>query len=336
MSWVKKPTEESDIFWQRWLKNHPESHEEFKKAQAIILRINFQGDQRIGERKEELLDLILRERKSQHYVEGESKKTLVLKLLPTLFRLAAACVVVILMATYLFSEFPVKNYPGEVQTVAFRTKSNPKGQKSIFFLPDKTKVILNAASQISFPEEFNANSREVFLEGEAFFDVTHDANRKFLVRSGEVVTEVHGTAFNVQAYSGEPVSIALQRGLVSVYPALAGQPTIPQYLKPGEMITVSKDFETAVISQFDFEEMLGWQEGKLVFKRATMETLIKRLERWFDVEIEVEGKVKDSWKINGIFKNENLVNVLEGVRYARNIDYQINGNKVTIRIKNNQ
>ncbi|WP_200976036.1 FecR family protein [Echinicola sp. 20G] len=333
INWVNNPTEESDAFWQKWLRNHPESQEEFDQAKAVVLRINFKEEAKIGERKEALLDLILKNTPSQHYEVGRSKKPLIIAMLPALYRVAAACLVLVLMATFLFSEFSIENSNEVIQQTAFITKRNLKGQKTSFFLPDKTKVVLNAESEISYPEHFGEGSREIFLEGEAYFDVTHDAKRKFLVRSGEIITEVHGTAFNVQAYPETPISIALQRGLVSVYPAFTEQPTIPQYLRPGEMITVKKEFDSSIKGQFDAEQMMGWIDGKLVFKQATMETLITKLERWYDVEIKVEGNTTDTWKVNGVFQNESLENVLEGVKYARGISYQINDHQVLITVK---
>lgn len=332
IDWVKHPEKENGEFWNKWLKNHPESRDAFYLAKGMVEQVGFRDDPAIGKRKDEILDHILKEQASDHYPDGSQSEAKLKVLLPWVLRLVAASVALVMVMTYILSSFPVDTLSSESAQIAFLTKENPKGQKSAFFLPDKSRVILNAGSTISFPAEFG-DIREVFLEGEAYFDVAHDEARTFLVHTGEVVTEVHGTAFTVQAYPNERVNVALERGLVSVYPLRQTEPVIPQYLKPGEMLTVHRDFDRSVKSTFDYELQFGWKEGKLVFRNASMGTLVKELERWYGVEITVMGDPGDHWKVSGVFQHESLENVLEGVKYARNITYEIDGAKVKIKTK---
>ena len=332
MNWVKNPTEESDVFWKEWLGRHPECHEQFNMARGTIERVNFKGDARIGERKEEILDAILKESTSSFYKKGKGKRIPVRKMLPVLYKLVAASVVFILMSTYLYSSFSVHAPIGNSPSVEFITKSNPRGKKTSFFLPDKTKVTLNSSSSLSYSTDFKGDIREVFLEGEAYFDVSHDPSRSFLVWSGEVITQVHGTAFNVSAYPEEPVNIALERGLVSVYPTNPERPTIPYYLKPGEMLDVQSDFEKSEKLKYNYSSEFGWKEGLLVFNGADLHELTSKLERWYNVNITVEGKASDTWRVNGSFDNESLENVLKGISYARNIRYELSGDQVKIKI----
>ncbi|WP_215223087.1 FecR family protein [Echinicola shivajiensis] len=332
VNWVKYPTEESDLFWKDWLRKHPDSHEQYNMARGIIERINFKSDDRIGERKEEILDAILGESKSPFYRFGSIKTESSKWVFPVVVKLIAASVILILMATFLYSSYSVHDVGENLHQVHFITKSNPRGKKTNFFLPDKTQVTLNSESSISYSTNFRGEIREVFLKGEAFFDVSHDSLRTFLVRSGDVVTQVHGTAFNVKAYPKEPVSVALERGLVSVYPHSMDKPTIPFYLKPGEMLDVNLNFENSVKSAIDYEREFGWKEGRLVFKQADLKELVARLERWYDVDISLIGDTSKSWMVSGVFDNESLENVLNGISYARNIQFELNGDHVIIKL----
>ncbi|AWW32888.1 hypothetical protein DN752_23625 [Echinicola strongylocentroti] len=333
VDWVRHPRQESEEFWDNWLRNHPESQSSFQLAKGILEKMEFGGDPDIGKRKEDILGQVLKDQPSAYFNEGQGKQWGFSRVLPWGFRLIAASVLVILAATFILSSFPVTSLYQESTPIAFVVKKNPKGQKSAFYLPDKTQVVLNAGSKISYPESFGKKNREVFLEGEAYFDVTHDQDKKFLVHAGEVVTQVHGTSFIVSAYNNEQVNIALERGLVSVYPLDTKEPVIPQYIKPGEMIAVRQEFEHSVKSTYDYEQQFGWKEGKLVFRGTNMPTLVKTLERWYGVEITVVGKPSEDWKVSGVFHNESLKNVLEGVKYARNISYQIHGHNVIINIQ---
>ncbi|GAB3651525.1 FecR family protein [Echinicola sediminis] len=332
VNWVKNPTEESELFWKEWLRKHPESHDQYNMARGIIERINYKSEPGIGNRKEEILDEILREKTSPYYKLGKERRVPVERFLPTMYKLVAASVVLVLMATFLYSSFSVSDSGSCSPKVAFITKSNPRGQKTSFYLPDKTKVTLNSASSLSYSTDFKGKIREVFLEGEAYFDVSHDSLRSFLVRSGEVITQVHGTAFNVSAYPAEQVSVALERGLVSVYPSQVTEPTIPFYLKPGEMLAVRQRFEKSKKSNFDYGKEFGWKDGQLVFNKTDLNELVAMLERWYDVNISVTGEVNDSWRVSGVFINESLENVLKGISYARNIQYELNNDQVIIKL----
>ncbi|QDH79415.1 DUF4974 domain-containing protein [Echinicola soli] len=332
MSWVKNPSEESDVFWQKWLQNHPQSHDDFYRAKELVKQVHFEEYPNGNHQKEAILDKILKEKPSDHFNDGNENQSRLLQIMPVLLRATAACLIIMLAVTYIFSSYPVRNDEA-ISTVAFVTKENPYGQKTAFFLPDKSRVILNAGSKISFPETFDGTKREVFLEGEAYFDVIHDESKSFLVHSGDVVTQVHGTAFSVQAFSGEQIDISLERGLVSVYPLEQEKPVIPLYLKPGEMLTVHQDFGQSVKSTFDYDQQFGWKDGKLVFKGANISTVVKVLERWYGVSITVVDNPPSQWKVSGVFQQESLENVLEGIKYARNITYEIHESHVTIKTK---
>lgn len=96
------------------------------------------------------------------------------------------------------------------------------------------------------------------------------------------------------------------------------------------MLTVHEDFDRSVKSTFDHDQQFGWKDGKLVFKSANIPTVIKALERWYGVDVTVLDSPSSQWKVSGVFKQESLQNVLEGIKYARNISYEINGDHITI------
>ncbi len=160
------------------------------------------------------------------------------------------------------------------------TLTTPKGYDCKFTLADGTVVWLNAESSISFPLVFSAKSREVSLTGEAYFDVTHDANRPFIVKAKNQAIRVLGTEFNVRAYDREAISrTTLVEGSVEV--------TMNNYravLKPMEQL-VLMDNKLTKTNRFDMESVIAWKNGHFRFK-GRLKEVMEDLARWYDVDLD--------------------------------------------------
>lgn len=336
ISWVKHPTPDSDIFWKKWLQNHPESKEAFHRAKSILLRIDFKQADVSQIRKEKILDDILKDKPSNFFkTEGRFKER-VFKLSPWLFKGVAAMLLLFIVFN-LGKNAKDETNTGSLPVAAIKIKHNKKGERTSFYLPDSTRVFLNAGSTLKYPSQFNSNTREVVLEGEAYFDVTHDAHKKFKVKSGELVTTVHGTAFNVRAYAKEGrINVSLERGLVSIHSQAPEMQNVSYDIFPGEKLEVTKDFSSAKKSAFNYTEEFGWKEGVLVFKEANLETFISLTELWYGITIETKGKPNKPWAINGSFKGESLENVLKNLEFSKGISYKIKNNEVTLYLRNDK
>jgi len=211
-------------------------------------------------------------------------------------------------------------------------KSTGKGQKLTIHLSDGSKVILNAASKITYSRQFSDSLRSVNVEGEAYFEIAEDVQRPFIVNTGNIQTQALGTAFNV-LYRKEfdQQNIALVSGKVKV--THASQEVNSVILEPGEMVSVNSANQNFDKSEFDVELVTAWKNSVLRFKEAGFIEVIRTLEYWYGVEIDWSGKLKEDWKFSAKFENENLRNVLNALEYAQEFDYSMQDEYVKIKLK---
>jgi transmembrane sensor len=185
--------------------------------------------------------------------------------------------------------------------------SAPLGSRIKFSLPDGSFGWLNSGSTIKYSLNFN-QKREVQLSGQAFFDVIHQDDNKFVVRTKYLDIEDKGTAFDVAAYDNEDqVDITLERGSVLLK---NDKFTAPVEMKPNEQVnfnhTSQKLTKTVVIAQ----NISAWKEGKLVLRNASLDELAKQLSRWYNVEVRTNNLKDTSFRYRATFENENLEEVL--------------------------
>ncbi len=239
------------------------------------------------------------------------------------------------------------------ETVQYCTISTPLGSKSNVTLPDGTQVMLNAGSQLKFPRNFSGKTREVFLTGEGFFDVTKNKKKPFLVQTSDITIKVLGTAFNVKSYPEEgTIETTLIRGAVTISgrgPERAKMEKL--YLKPDQKATfirktgkimddgslgqyansnVNRKEQLILNDKVNTELEMAWMNNKLIFKNETFESLIVKLERWYNVDIQVTDKDFLKYHYDGVIENETINEVMEIIKPTMNFNYTINHNKIVI------
>ncbi len=203
------------------------------------------------------------------------------------------------------------------------TKVAPYGEKSILLLTDGTKVFLNSGSSISFPKEFAADVREVTLCGEAFFEVTRNPLRPFLVRSGNVTTKVLGTSFNVQAFEWNEISVTVATGKVQVVAAIGNSTPeeVKQLILNPKQQGVFRNQEWTTF-EADLSKSLAWRNNTLRFDEARLSDVAAILQRWYNIQIDFENDEILNCSINGQFKDQSLENVLKSIQYMYNVDFK--------------
>lgn len=173
------------------------------------------------------------------------------------------------------------NETGMEDSLVFNTLIVPKGGEYSLELPDGTVVWVNSESSLRFPEKFTSNRREVFLEGEAYFEVKKDANRPFYVHTEAGKVRVLGTAFNVCAYSNDRFwQTTLVEGSVMI-----NQEEKEVLLKPNEQYQIDVRTGKAGLREVLPELYTSWRDGKFYFKAYTFEELVEKLERWYDFKM---------------------------------------------------
>jgi ferric-dicitrate binding protein FerR (iron transport regulator) len=202
------------------------------------------------------------------------------------------------------------------------------GDKTNIVLPDNSVVYLNSGSRLSYSSDFGMKSRSVFLEGEAFFDVTSDSKHPFRVKTNDVEVKVLGTMFNVKAYPEEEfVSTTLVEGSVSLYTA-----DKEVHLNPYEKAVFNKaDNKLSIKHLTDIAPETEWKDGRFIFRNESLEELTPRLERWFDVDIEFADEMAKKRKFTGILVRESILEAVGCFNYSNLIECGIQGNKIIIK-----
>lgn len=170
---------------------------------------------------------------------------------------------------------------------AYSTLTVPYGKRIEVILPDNSKVWLNAGSQLTFPSDFDATERRVYLEGEGYFDVERDRHRPFFVHTENMAIKVRGTAFNVRSYKDDSeASAVLVNGEIELEGA--GKTVFDrQILKPGTAAVLRKESKRLSISKEAVEDYVSWKDKQLILKNTPLTEILKRLERVYNTTITV-------------------------------------------------
>ena len=197
----------------------------------------------------------------------------------------------------------------------------PYGKTSELFLPDGTKVFLNAGSRLVYPENFTGKSREVFLSGEAFFDVKHDKQHPFIVQTEDFRVKVLGTRFNVSAYPTDNiVETVLAEGKVNLEKNNAGMFDKAIELIPNQMASFNRATNETNVKSVDTDDYILWTEGLLKFESTDLSRITKRLERYYNIRFQYGEPLLGGLRISGKLQlKEDIDEVCERVARAASV-----------------
>ncbi|MBO3099692.1 FecR family protein [Gelidibacter pelagius] len=209
----------------------------------------------------------------------------------------------------------------------------PYGKTFNVVLSDGSSILLNSGSLFKYPNVFIKDEpREVFLEGEAFFQVTKAPNSSFIVNSKNSITKVYGTEFNVSCYSeNDKTEIVLVEGSVGVKAnsAIKDQENY-QIMIPSQKASLSNNSENVEITTVNIQKYISWKEGILTFENDKFETIRKTLERHYNVKIINNFPDINSFRYNGTFKNDSIEKILNTIKTHTNFSFQRKGETITI------
>jgi ferric-dicitrate binding protein FerR (iron transport regulator) len=215
--------------------------------------------------------------------------------------LAMAAVVIVFVAgvAWLVSR-PLSKHP-VAATQGLAKKMTGRSEYRYMLLPDSTQVWLNAVSTLEYPQQFSTGKREVYLTGEAYFDVKHADKQPFLIHTGKVTTMVLGTAFNIKAYPGrENIIVSVSRGKVRVNYYEKEMAVLTQ----GQQVKVSNSSNTVIQKMQAIREAAPWQQGNLQYDDETISDVVADLERNYDVTIQVRSETVANERISTSFRRE--------------------------------
>ncbi|MVT10703.1 FecR family protein [Chitinophaga tropicalis] len=210
-------------------------------------------------------------------------------------------------------------------SIAYTERRSAPGQVLQLQLADGTQVHLAPSSIIRYRENFGKEDRNIFLEGEALFEVTKNAHQPFSVQAGSMKVQVLGTKFNVTHYKGETqTAVSLLEGRIQVaLPALS-----PYDLQPGQQLRYNSLTKEVTQGSYDPETVTGWTSRLLVFRNETLEAAALKIEKMYNVKISFSTPEIAGYKLFARFKDKPLRYVLDVIRATDNLDYTIDGNNV--------
>lgn len=219
---------------------------------------------------------------------------------------------------------------GEVQEDTYNVLTVPVGGEFRVILSDGTMVFLNSGSELRYPEAFRDGQREVFLKGEAWFEVAKDSVRPFRVHAGEMDVRVLGTSFNVKAYERmESIATTLVTGSVEV---TCNDESFR--IVPGEQFEYRKGLKLASVREVDTELYTSWKDGYYKFRQASLEEIMTTLSVWYGLEVFYQNEEAKRLEFTGKVKRyEDVGNLLRKFEQTENVVFNRKGNNVIIQLK---
>lgn len=219
----------------------------------------------------------------------------------------------------------------ESDTARWLHRQNGKAIRAVLELADGSKIWLNADSKLSYPDQFGPHTREVFLTGEAFFQVASTPEKPFIVHLNKGTIRVLGTSFNVRAYDDEPVQTSVSTGKVAFIPKYTDA-RVPDtfYITPDEKVTWHADDPRPEKAITSGEEDRAWTDGGLVFRDASLEDICRELERTFGKKVEFDSDAPRHYRLTGAFRNNSLQEILFYLSRSKNFRYTITDSTLLI------
>jgi transmembrane sensor len=211
----------------------------------------------------------------------------------------------------------------------YNTIVTPRGGQYQITLSDGTKVWLNAASSIRFPVVFTGTERRVEVTGETYFEVAKNKRLPFKVKALGSEVEVLGTHFNINAYDDEAsIKTTLLEGKVKISLPFAAIQSA-NYLLPGQQSDINKSGKIRILENADTEEAVAWKNGRFQFKSADINSILRQISRWYDVDIIYKGSTNLHFT-GQLTRNENVSKVFEMLALTGEIHYKIEGKKIIV------
>jgi transmembrane sensor len=223
-----------------------------------------------------------------------------------------------------------------VETAKLMERQNGKATRASIELADGSKIWLNAESKLSYPDVFDGNTREVYLTGEAFFDIAPNPKKPFIVHFNAGSVHVLGTSFNVRAYENEAVQTSVRTGKVAFIPKRKqGEKQDTIYITPDEKVTLQK---TVVISDNNSimkeitsaEDDKAWTEGRLIFRDETLEEIASELERTFGKKVTFGNDAPRYYRLTGAFQDNSLQDIMYYLARSKAFHYTITDSTLLI------
>ncbi len=338
ISWVKEPTKETDEFWNNWMKNHQDKIPLINESRQIVNLLT--GKEEVSKIKEDKAQVwtlinakIKQEKKRNHSIKW-------------LYPVVAASILILLVFITLNSS----NHKID-RSSQWISYENNTGISQNLIMPDSSIVTLDPYSTLKYPQKFLAE-RIVFLEGEAFFDITRDTLKPFMVVANTTITKVLGTSFTITAFPGEDnVEVEVNHGKVAVYANVGSKEDSNEYLtfnnntevkvpKPNRKILITSN-QKGIFSQREKtlvksiisepKKIIAESESNpLEFEEEPLVKVLDELSHIYGLSIELENTQIRNCRITTSFNSDSIFEELDIICDALNLNYEIDNSKIKI------
>ena len=215
----------------------------------------------------------------------------------------------------------------DAKIIKYNVLRTPMGGEYQLVLPDGSKVWLNSGSTLRFPTSFVGSERIVELKGEAYFDITKNSKMPFLVRTNNAMDiKVLGTQFNIMAYDDEKnINTTLIEGSVEVLKGLG-----KTMLKPGQEAVLNKGSGNIKVSIADLEQAIAWKNGYFIFSNENIESIMRKVSRWYNVDVIYQGNLSNKDFVGTISRNKNVSELLKMLELTGAVHFSIDGRRITV------
>jgi ferric-dicitrate binding protein FerR (iron transport regulator) len=302
---------------KQWFANNDLEHELYENSLLFWEDIPLQRNSK-GYNGSYILDMIHHKIKIEEAIFLTKIKPGI-RFIDYLTRIAAILFIPLLLASLLFyfQNNSLRN------VISYSEIYSPVGTRTTFYLPDGTTGLLNGGSSLKFPTQFSGKTREVKLTGEAYFRVTPNHEKPFIVSTGKINVKVFGTSFNVMAYADEQLTeVTLESGQIELFKKTNNSIKSIGVLKPNESCIYNSQSDSSKILSVATTDKLSWIDGKLTFKYEPFEEVVRKINRWYNVNIMIKDEVLDSYIYYGTFEDETLEEVLRLLRFTAPIRYR--------------
>ena len=353
--------EEQDmLFWEAWVIDNPHKKERVQEAKKLFILLNGNTDahqfrrdaesfrnklyEHLGKDKHDTLETTTPTMLPQNHTRGQRW---------FLYAGSIAASLLLMLMLFYFRDDKPQQPLNEAPLSAQLIYTSLHGERKSFQLPDGSTVLMNGGSSIEVSKDFNIADREISLKGEAYFNVTHNAQKPFIIHTNNINVKVLGTEFDVKAYPEDKTTEAiLIRGSVEV--TLHDKPEAKIILKPQHKLivqnksaSIEKTSDSTVVIPKIIPEKIkmlnvtlnasdstvmetSWKDNRLNFSDETLAEVALKLERWYGVKVNVEGDIAWKYKFTGIFENETIDETLKALQLSLFFHYHIENGKILI------
>lgn len=258
------------------------------------------------------------------------------------YTLQAAAILMIVAGTYGFYQLTYTETQQEKpqkEQLVYHTLVSDVGEQVQFRFNDGSKVVLNSNSQIRYRSDFGSGTRTLQLTGEAYFEVDHDHPLPFVVKAGNIRVRDIGTKFNIDAYrEGDFHEVTVSEGQIEVTTSendnesreVTESASQPVRISQGQMVEVDRNAGKMVISKANLHARLGWLDQRMIFDEEPLSEIVTRLERYYDITIDVRDRELLNKKVTASFRDERMENVFKVLSLSLKANYNLNKNHVEL------